>query len=356
MLRQLLEKVVTHLVAPFSSWKSFLNALAQGPRTLVSLDGQTAWPYLISSLVIAWVIFRYTKSPKRPQSFLNFMFPREIYLHRSATADYKYAAVALLTQWLFVAPLASIVSYAMYKGIRCMLPASSTRWVTHPTVRAALAVVLVVLISDLTVFVSHYLMHRVPVLWQFHKLHHSAEVLTPVTVYRVHPVEDVLRGAASALITAITGVFFTVTSGRETSFFTIYGVNGIVVLFYIFAYQLRHSHVWLSYGPVIGRVLISPAQHQIHHSVDPKHINKNHGNMFAFWDLVLGTLYVPAGKEQLQFGLPEPGGSDFHTVSQMYLMPFVNASRLLIASVTRGRSQLLAVFTGNVSRKGGEPS
>jgi sterol desaturase/sphingolipid hydroxylase (fatty acid hydroxylase superfamily) len=83
------------------------------------------------------------------------------------------------------------------------------------------------------------------------------------------------------------------------------GINVFIVLTHAALGALQHSHVWLSYGPVLEHIVISPAQHQIHHSTDPAHYGKNLGNSLAIWDWMFGTLYVIKGTERLTFGLTE---------------------------------------------------
>jgi sterol desaturase/sphingolipid hydroxylase (fatty acid hydroxylase superfamily) len=333
---EFLQKALSNLGAPFASWKAFWFAILGGPRALTELSSRTGWPYLLSSLLIAWVIFRSTKRIHGHESFVRFMFPHDIWGHPSAVADYKYAAVSLCTRFLFVLPLASGLSYVVYESLRQVLPVIPGQWVTNPIARGVLLSVALVVIADLAFFISHYLMHQIPLLWQFHELHHSAQVLTPVTVYRTHPVEDLMNNGVTAVVAAIAGIFYGSLSGRECDLLTVFGVNGIFMLFYLFAYQLRHSHVWLSYGPVLNRLLISPAQHQIHHSVDPKHWNKNYGNILAVWDLLFNSLYVPRHRETLQFGVPGLDAREFATVPRMYFRPFVKAGRVVAA--TFGRS------------------
>ncbi|MFT6234244.1 MAG: sterol desaturase/sphingolipid hydroxylase (fatty acid hydroxylase superfamily), partial [Myxococcota bacterium] len=62
---------------------------------------------------------------------------------------------------------------------------------------------------DASRFLLHLAMHRVPALWSIHQVHHSAEVLTPLTIHRVHPVESFLYAARGAVVTGVLGgVFF----------------------------------------------------------------------------------------------------------------------------------------------------
>jgi sterol desaturase/sphingolipid hydroxylase (fatty acid hydroxylase superfamily) len=53
-----------------------------------------------------------------------------------------------------------------------------------------------------------------------------------------------------------------------------------------------HSQFWISFGPVFNHIFISPAQHQIHHSVLPQHRDRNMGAIFAFWDYFFGRFYI----------------------------------------------------------------
>ena len=55
------------------------------------------------------------------------------------------------------------------------------------------------------------------------------------------------------------------------------GVNVFLLTFTMTILHLRHSHVWLPFTGLAGRILQSPAHHQIHHSTNPKHFNKNLG-------------------------------------------------------------------------------
>ena len=188
-----------------------------------------------------------------------------------------------------------------------------------------LATLAVTMASDLTTYFVHRLHHESSALWPFHKLHHSAETLTPLTFARKHPVYDMLRAAANAfLIGPVQGLIFALFG--ITSFSVIFGVSAFYAIFYWSGANLRHSHIWLSYGPVLNRILISPAQHQIHHSCAVRHHDKNYGEIFALWDWMFGTLYVPKEYEELQFGVADAQGRRLEqahpTLKDAYLVPF----------------------------------
>ena len=114
---------------------------------------------------------------------------------------------------------------------------------------------------------------------------------------------------------------------------TVLGANAILFVFHVAGSNLRHSHVWISYGALLEHLFISPAQHQIHHSVDRRHHDKNFGAVLAVWDWLGGTLNLASGERDLQFGV---GGAEAspHALSTLYLTPFRDAldglSRALI--------------------------
>jgi len=59
----------------------------------------------------------------------------------------------------------------------------------------------------------------------------------------------------------------------------------------------------------------------LHHSVDPRHYDKNFGLLFSFWDRFFGTLCVPKPDEDFKFGLMERNVRDYQSLSGLYLMP-----------------------------------
>src|SRR5262249_38792003 len=93
---------------------------------------------------------------------------------------------------------------------------------------------------------------------------------------------------------------------------------------FIFAtVHLQHSHVWIPASGPLGRVIFSPAHHQIHHSDNPIHYDKNFGCCLSLWDWLFGTLCVPTCKrERLNFGIGVRSRSH-HTAIGCFIVPFV---------------------------------
>ncbi len=70
--------------------------------------------------------------------------------------------------------------------------------------------------------------------------------------------------------------------------------------------HLRHSHLWITFQGVAGKLFQSPAHHQVHHSTDPRHFDKNLGFALAVWDWAFGTLHVPSRQREVsEYGVGE---------------------------------------------------
>ncbi len=176
-------------------------------------------------------------------------------------------------------------------------------------------------VDDASRYYLHRLMHRWPVLWSFHRVHHTAQSLTPFTVLRTHPIEGLLFGLRSALVQGLLiGVFVFVFADRVT-LLSLLGANAVTTVLNILGSNLRHSPVPISYGKTLERWLISPAQHQIHHSQARQHWDKNFGAFIALWDRMGNTLEYGSSKQKLIFGLSGQKSKE-HQLSSLYWKPF----------------------------------
>ena len=185
----------------------------------------------------------------------------------------------------------------------------STLWVPAP-VAAGSAVVetvavalLVYAFGDHNIYWTHRLFHRFSPLWRLHRFHHNPRVLTPLTAFRFWPPETLVHMLAFALGEGLAIGLASLIFGLGISPEKLLGVNIIAVAWMLAFSHLRHSHVPLAYPRWLSYVLISPAMHQVHHSVDPIHHDKNFGTAFALWDWLYKTLYIPRKDERISFGL-----------------------------------------------------
>ena len=173
-------------------------------------------------------------------------------------------------------------------------------------------------------------MHKIPFLWEFHKVHHSAEVLNPLTQYRIHPIELLFNNLRGLLVFGLLTGVFDYLSEAPINKLTIIGINAFHFLFLIFGANLRHSHVKLKYWGFLEYIFISPFQHQVHHSDNPQHFDKNMGSKFAIWDWMFGTLVRSKSVGKVKFGLGPEDKSYGTSFASNLFSPFAKAfSKLL---------------------------
>jgi sterol desaturase/sphingolipid hydroxylase (fatty acid hydroxylase superfamily) len=312
-------------------WAGISFFFGQIEKLLFSLGSHFSLTSLGAALLIAtaWFVWQRVKRGRRVRlrTIWRALFPRRIVAHPSNQADIGYLffnvfVFGLVFGW-------AVLSYQFVSnGIIDVLNASFGRvapsawpaWASRATITLMLF-----LAYELGYWFNHWLSHKVPLLWEFHKVHHTAEVLTPLTNFRVHPVYTWIFANILALSAAIANGLGNYMFGTTAYQYALADTNIILVLF-IHAYvHLQHSHMWIAFRGLAGRIFVSPAHHQVHHSADPKHFNKNFGSCLALWDWMFGTLYVPeAEREKLTFGFADH--PDAHTVKGELVAPLVNAA------------------------------
>lgn len=177
------------------------------------------------------------------------------------------------------------------------------------------------IVWDLSRYVVHFCMHRFSFLWAFHQVHHSAEVLTPLTFHRIHPVESLFYSIRSVLTTGfVAGIFYWIFRG-QLSQMTIFGVPAIGFSLNILFGNFRHSHVWISFPAWLERWIMSPAQHQLHHSSDRRHHGRNYGTWLSIWDRLFKTL-MTAEERPEHYGIPAEERNHEFTLVSAWLSPF----------------------------------
>lgn len=131
------------------------------------------------------------------------------------------------------------------------------------------------LLLDATLYFWHRACHAFDGLWMFHKVHHSDLSMNVTTAFRVHVVE--------AFLTTLIKAIFIVVCGVDIIFVLVNEM--IITLFVIF----HHSNITFRHESLLGLLIVTPAQHRVHHSVLREEHDNNYGATFAFWDRMFGT-------------------------------------------------------------------
>ncbi len=285
---------------------------------LIDPNKRLFWIYIISSILMGILYFYISKKNTR------VILSSKLWLHPSAKLDYYYFVLSYFVNIFLLAPyILSAKSVAFY--VNSFLNEHFEYFdndLFSYTQIIFLYTITLFLISDFTRYWLHRFLHTIPFLWEFHKVHHSAKVLTPITFYRVHPVENFLFGLRYSLSAGfVTGVFI-YFFGAMIDIYMVFGVNVFLFLFSTLGANLRHSHVPFSYFSFIEKWFMSPKQHQIHHST--KHFNKNYGGFISIWDRFFGSLQLSNEVKVMKFGLRKNQMPDYTSLKSLIFRPFIN--------------------------------
>ena len=161
-----------------------------------------------------------------------------------------------------------------------------------------------VLALDFSSWMVHWVMHKIPLLWRFHLIHHSDTNVDVTTGLRHHPGDSILRG--------VFFIIFIFISGAPMYSVMIY--QTLVVISTAFT----HANIRLpkNLDRVLGYVFISPNMHKVHHHWKQPYTDTNYGAVFSFWDRLLGT-FGRLDVNDIRYGLDRyyPGEKDEDVVS-----------------------------------------
>lgn len=271
--------------------------------------------YLISSILIATVYMFLNPKQRR----LNLS--SKLWLHPSAKLDYIYFFISNFIKITIILPIIISAKTIAYHTIIILSDNFGLIRVNLPyEIILILFTCTIFLISDFTRYWLHRFLHTIPFLWEFHKVHHSAKVLNPLTFYRVHPIENILFGLRYVFsIGFVTGIFI-YFFGARIGLVEVFGVNIFIFVFSFLGSNLRHSHIRFSYPKFLEKIFISPTMHQIHHS--NKHFDKNFGGYLAIWDYVFKTHLFSSEVKVMKFGLRKSQMKDYNSLFKLLFIPF----------------------------------
>lgn len=273
------------------------------------------WLYLLSSsiLLMLW-IFKHKK-------YKRVLFSKALWFNKSVKLDIYY--------FIFIFYVKAFIIFPFIISSKTV-----TLWIYHfminnfgyhrynaDTVIITISYTFCLFVfSDLTRYILHRLLHEVPILWEFHKVHHSAKILNPLTFYRIHPVENILYGFRYAFSIGLISGIFLYFFGAKVDLVQFMGVNIFIFFFSLIGGNLRHTHVHLAFFKPLEYIFISPKMHQIHHDIN--NTNKNYGGYIAFWDYIFGSLKTSDEVKTLKFGLSKNMMKDYLNIKDMVVKPF----------------------------------
>ncbi|HEY2265101.1 MAG TPA: sterol desaturase family protein [Streptosporangiaceae bacterium] len=277
-------------------WAAVATLLGQGRLGTVLGAGRAelAAPLLVALVVVTGICEQIWPAEPRPV------------LARGHVQDACY----LVLHALVVIPFMTLLSVGA-----ASLISDHASWIAlRPAERwpGALLVPLTIAGMDGANWLAHYADHRLDSLWRFHALHHSQEELSVLTSFRAHPLMHTTGFVLATIPVAI------LMPARP--------IAPVLITIYVCIGTLQHANLRWTFGP-LGRVLVSPAYHRLHHAPDIQ--NANLGVVLTIWDVLAGRARFPsrrdgAGRTGLD-GRPVPVEQD----TDRGLVPLLIASQLI---------------------------
>ena len=318
------------------SWNVFYNTIIK--RTFTITDSRFSYINVLPSLGIALTIYILWARRKGKAFSLRgafqFIFPKHVWGHPFAWLDVRYFVVRALIVKITMVPIIVYTGAQTFlwaqDGFSTLIPDPPFPLGDLGFLSLFLIALPIMMIADFFFYVTHYLYHKVPFLWEFHKVHHSALVLNLFTAAREHLLETLAHMLVFTITFAVHGAFFATLIGYKPEIPTILGIGIFGLLTNLAGYNLRHSHIWFAYKPYwLGYIFNSPAHHQIHHSKETHHIDKNYAGIFTLWDWAFGTLHLPREREKFEIGLSDNSEQDYNTVWRLLWVPVAKAFKLV---------------------------
>ena len=213
---------------------------------------------------------------------------------------------SIVINLVFAAAIVGTATYAQTHKLGVLNMVQAPVWIK---------ILFTVVFMDFILYVWHFLNHEMPLLWRFHRLHHSDLNMDVSTATRFH-----IGELAISAIIKISLIFFLGASPVGVLLF-----ESAVVL----CAQFHHSSLQVPkwFETVFWVFFVPPSMHRIHHSVIIKERDTNYGTIFSLWDRFLGTLLVDVDQTRIHIGVGayrKPEKLNFH---QLLAMPFTRPIR-----------------------------
>lgn len=154
----------------------------------------------------------------------------------------------------------------------------------------------IMFLTDLTQYWVHRGFHRVPWLWKFHAVHHSARSMDWIAGARMHFVEIVCLRALTVIPMFVLG-------------FSVTAINVYIFVVYLYATFVHANLGWRF--PFIEKIFVTPRFHHWHHGIEREAIDVNFAVHFPWLDRLFGTYYFPKDQWPAGYGIaghPVPKG------------------------------------------------
>lgn len=261
-----------------------LLALTMGGSTAtqVATDATPVYfglDFFVLRLLLTGLVFIPVETlfPRRPeQGIFRYEWREDLFYYFVSSM-----MVQLLT-WLSFIPANTLLAVTSWSSFRAWVAAL-------PFVVQFIAIMF---LTDVAQYWLHRTFHRIPALWRFHAVHHSAQNMDWMAGARMHFIEILILRGVTVIPTIVLG-------------FSQPAVNAYILVVYLYA-TFVHSNLGLRFGWV-EKFLVTPRFHHWHHGIEKEAIDVNFSIHFPLLDRLFGTYHMPEdGRWPEGYGIKGP--------------------------------------------------
>jgi alkylglycerol monooxygenase len=175
----------------------------------------------------------------------------------------------------------TLVSYEWFESKFAIIHLESTIW----------AYLIGFIVIDFYGYWSHRLSHQINFLWNKHAIHHSSEEFNLACA---------LRQTVSSFVNLFT--FLLIPAALLGVPPKVIAITLPIHLFLQFWYHTKH----IKKMGFLEKILVTPSHHRVHHAINPIYMDKNHSQIFIFWDKIFGTFQEELDNVPPVFGITRP--------------------------------------------------
>jgi sterol desaturase/sphingolipid hydroxylase (fatty acid hydroxylase superfamily) len=237
--------------------------------------------------------------------FTGFLFiPLErIFAHKDEQPIFREEWREDLFYYLVSSLMVQVLTFLTFlpaKSILAVAPLTGGRAIVA-TLPFLVQFVLIMLLTDLVQYWVHRAFHRVPWLWKFHSVHHSARSMDWMAGARMHFLEILALRSMTVIPMYVLG-------------FSPTAMNTYIFMVYLYSTFVHANLGWRF--PILEKILVTPRFHHWHHGIGEESIDVNFSIHFPFLDWIFGTYHLPKERWPKEYGLPG------HPVPRGYLSQF----------------------------------
>lgn len=216
-------------------------------------------------------------------------------------ANLSLTALTFLLNWVLDSTAAILALWLSVegKGLLRSFSMTTAAWVATSVV-----------VLDLTAYLAHLSMHKMPILWRVHRVHHSDTFVDVTTAFRQHPFEGAWRFCWTILPIWLLGL----------------PASGVLVYRILSAGNALLEHANIRLSQTLDRSLallwVSPNMHKVHHSQMQQQTDSNYGNIFSIFDRMLRTFRPTDEALAVTYGLDDVDPKDGKSFARLVSLPF----------------------------------